>query len=596
MTGPVGAPPDIALGAAGLLADFNAAGVLAAADVHVARTLGRLGAEDDERVLLAAALAVRAVRGGSVCIDLGTVQNEAFGEDVDVSGLAWPDAAGWWTACEGSPLVGDSNGEGAHPLRLAGGLLYLDRYWRQEQVVRTRLRRQAAAEALPYDEAALVAALVRAFPGTGAPDQQRLAAAAVVAGRLTVVAGGPGTGKTTTVDRVLDVLAAACGEQRVALAAPTGRAAARLQEAVGRPASTIHRLLGWRPGSRSRFRHDAEHRLPYDVVVVDETSMVSLTLMSRLLDAVRPDARLVLVGDPDQLASVEAGAVLGDLVERPARAAADGREEALLRLLPADVAPQPEVLRELRADVVRLRRPHRFGGAIAELAEAVRSGDAEAAVAVLRSGNSAVELVEDPADHEGLRLDAVDAGRAVHAAAVRGAPAPALGALARHRLLCGHRRGPFGVLRWGDRVQRWLAAEIAGYGSDGEWYRGRPLLVTANDPTLDLANGDAGVVIDDGAGGVVALFLGARGPAAWAPARLGAVETVHAMTVHKSQGSQFERVSVVLPPVESPLLTRELLYTAVTRASEHVRVIGSAAAVRAAVERPVRRASGLRRG
>lgn len=606
---------DYAVSATGLLRDFNRADVLTAADVHVAATLGRLTGEADERVLLAVALAVRAVRHGSVCIDLGDVGRVAADAETDLP--AWPRVEDWYAACRASALVAvGRDGDSSRPVRLVDRLLYLDRYWRQEELVRTELLARASRPPRELDLARLAGALQRLFPGD-APDDQRLAAAACAIGRVTVVAGGPGTGKTTTVARMLAVLGESWpAPPRVALAAPTGKAAARLQEAVahesaalraaGLPApgelaaSTLHRLLGWKPGSRTRFRHDRSNRLPHDVVVVDETSMVSLTMMARLLAAVRPEASLVLVGDPDQLASVEAGAVLGDLVGRPPRPAPDARFGVLSSLLPADADPPAEVEQRLRNDVVRLRTVHRFSGTIAELAEAVRLGAADAVVEVLRRGDDKVEFVEADVEQPaagpaGLHADVLAAGRAVYDAAVAGDVAAALPALEQHRVLCAHRRGPFGVTRWSREVERWLAAAITGYGGDGEWHVGRPLIATANDYELKLYNGDTGVVVREPSGGVVAAFGRGAAPVVLPVGRLSGIETVHAMTVHRSQGSQLDRVTVILPPPESPLLTRELLYTAVTRAQSFVRVVGLEASVRAAVERPIVRASGLRR-
>ena len=607
--------------ATGTLAAFNRTGVLTAADVHVAATLGRLAGESDDRVLLAAAFAVRGVRLGSVCIDLSQVRRTATAdteEPVDLDALPWPDPAGWSAACEASPLVAVGvTGAPDRPLRLVGGLLYLDRYWRQEESVRAELDARAARTPPYVDGSRLREALGRLFPGP-TPDHQRLAAAACATGWLTIVAGGPGTGKTTTVARLLAVLDAVLDSPpRVALAAPTGKAAARLQQAVAeeserltarglpapRPtaASTLHRLLGWRPGSHSRFRHDRNNRLPYDVVVVDETSMVSLTLMARLLDAVRPDARIVLVGDPDQLASVEAGAVLGDLVGRPERPPPDARSEEVARLLPADVEAA-DVGRELRNDVVRLPTTYRFGGTIGELAEAIRGARADDVLAALRSDEPDVEFLDcasldsrTPPGLEPLRRDVETAGRALVAAALAGDVDAALDALEAHRLLCAHRQGAYGVTRWSLEVERWVAAETAGDVDTGEWYVGRPLLVTSNDYELKLYNGDTGVVVDGGPRGRLAAFRQGGETVLLPPGRLSAVHTVFAMTVHRGQGSQFRRVSVLLPPADSPLLTRELFYTAVTRAREFVRVIGTEDAVRAAVGRPIVRASGLRR-
>ena len=630
-----------ALRATGSLRDFNAAGVLTSADVHVAARLGVLGGEHDDRVLLAAGLAVRAVRLGSVCVDLERVRTTAVGDpevaadadgDVprDVDALPWPDEQEWLAVCAASSIVAaESDAASAAPLRLVGGLLYLERYWQHERDIRDALDGRAAQPPPPVDDDRLRGALDRLVPGD-APDLQRLAAAAAALGWVTVVAGGPGTGKTTTVARLLALLHDCAGPApRIALAAPTGKAAARLEEAVREAAqdlgpgdaavvgtasaSTLHRLLGWRPDSRSRFRHDRTNRLPYDVVVVDETSMVSLTMMARLLDALRADTRLVLVGDPDQLASVEAGAVLGDLVERPVAAIA-ARAARLAAMLPDDVAGSDG---SLATGVVRLRRNFRFEGTIGALADAVRRGDADAAVHVLRRGDGAAELVEtDPARAAGLRDDVVRTGAAVvHAARAGDVPA-ALAALDEHRLLCAHRQGPYGVARWSAEVGRWLAAAIDGYADAGEWHVGRPLLVDTNDYELRLFNGDTGVVVVDTrspdttppdtappvtaphatqAHRVVVAFGRGADPVLVHPARLSGVQTLHAMTVHRGQGSQFSRVSLVLPPADSPLLTRELLYTAVTRARTAVRVLGGAQAVRAAVERPVVRASGLRR-
>lgn len=581
----------IALRATGLLRAFNDAEVLSAADVHVAGRLGRLAGEADEEVLLALALAVRGLRGGSVCVDLAQVSSAE-------PGLDWPEHAGWVDKVRASPLVGPGR-----PLRWDLELLYLDRYWRQEEQVRADL--VAREDQLPpsVDADRLAAALDRLFePGS----DQRLAAEVAVGRWTTVLGGGPGTGKTTTVAALLAVLheqheqGGQHGQSgprlRVALAAPTGKAAARLEEAihqatarfgdadralVGVPtASTLHRLLGSRPGERTRFHHDRDNRLPHDVVVVDESSMLSLTMMARLLEAVRPDARLILVGDPDQLASVEAGAVLADLV-----AGLTTRE--LPQPGPIGAPPGPAAGRH---GVVVLGHTWRFGGAIADLAAAVRAGNADAALEVLDRGDAALALeVTGP----GLREDVAAAATAIRTAALRGDAHAALGQLDNHRLLCAHRSGPFGVDAWSRTIERWLA-EVPGDPREGEWYVGRPLLITVNDYALGLFNGDTGVVVRQRDGSVRAVFRRGDELVDFAPSRLSDVQTVHAMTVHRSQGSQFGRVTVVLPPPESPLSTREMLYTALTRAEQHVRLVGTAADLRAAVNRPAARASGLR--
>jgi exodeoxyribonuclease V alpha subunit len=432
--------------------------------------------------------------------------------------------------------------------------------------------------------------------------------------RLTVLTGGPGTGKTTTVAKVLALLQHLAGPGvRIALAAPTGKAAARLQEAVrsgirqlseqhssaltAPDATTLHRLLGPLPATATRFRHDRQRHLPFDVVVLDETSMVSLPMMARLLEALRPNARLVLVGDPDQLASVEAGAVLGDLVARAP--VASWLPAVLDPLLPGDLPSGSEAVDALRNGVVRLTQVHRHGAEIGSLAEAIRTGDTDAVLGRLRAGDPAIGWYDtegerpDVAALAALREDAEAAGLAMTAAAESGDAAAALRALDQHRVLVAHRRGRAGVTRWASQVEGWVAA-ATDRADGGRWYPGRPLLVTANDRDVGLYNGDTGVVIREPGGALVAAFGETEHPRAVRLHRVPSAEAVYAMTVHRGQGSAFDAVSVVLPPASSPLLARELLYTAVTRARSRVRIVGSEAAVRRAVTRPVRRASGLR--
>lgn len=563
--------------AEGLLRVFNDAGVIEAADVLVARRLTELAAESDERVALAVALVVRAVRGGSVCVDLATLPAQ-----IGIAALPWPAPQQWLDAVSASTLTGDPP-----VLHLDAGLLYLDRYWIEECRVADDVRRLAGERrsGAPVD-------IARLF-GDGFAEQ-RAAAEVALSRALTVLTGGPGTGKTTTVARLLALLAEqaerdgrpAGQKLRIALAAPTGKAAARLLEAVKLEvgaldaadrdrlpeltATTMHRLLGSRPDTSSRFRHNRDNRLPHDVVVIDETSMVSLTMMARLLEAVRPDSRLLLVGDPDQLASVEAGAVLADLVEGLA-AAGRGQDSPIARLI----------------------TPHRFGESIGALAGAIRDGDADAAVDVLSAGGEHIEWVqtEEPADT--LRKVLVPHALRLREAAILGDAATALDILDEHRMLCAHRRGPFGVTHWNRQIERWLS-EQTDSPLWSTWYAGRPVLVTANDYGLGLYNGDTGVtVLRDGT--LRAAMAGATGPVEFATGRLADTDTMHAMTIHKSQGSQAAVVSVLLPPTDSRLLTRELLYTAVTRAREKVRLIGSEEQLRAAVARRAVRATGLSR-
>lgn len=650
------------------LVDHVHAGVLQAADVHVTRTLARATGEDRPEVLLACALAVRAPRRRHVCVDLATVRRRTVAELADPTGtvagarlqdagthptatqpgtdavtqaeqavdaLTWPDPDRWRSLLADSPLVAvrdpavleepDDAASDVAPLTLAGSRLYLDRYWRYERRVATDLRSRAGRD-VDVDLLRAAAELADRFDGP-APDRQRLAVASAVCGHLTVLAGGPGTGKTTTVAALLRTLAALPGGDaaQVALAAPTGKAAARLTESLreaadrlpdgperhvlaGIEATTLHRLLGPR-GHRTRFRHDRRHPLPHDLVVVDETSMVPLALLAKLLDAVRPTARLVLVGDPHQLASVEAGSVLGDVVGDPqarptrhpavtARLAAVAGDEHV-----ADTAPATR--RSVADAVVVLDRVHRFvaGSGVDRLAQAVRDGDADAAVQALRSHDDVRWVETDPHDPTSrdddalrrLRATVVAAYRPVHEAAVAGDAGRALEHLDDLRVLCAHRRGRDGVAGWVPRIEGWLRSDLD-LDTSPRWYVGRPVLITGNDRRARLWNGDLGVVVAgvDRPQVAVPATAGTDTPVrTFAPARLEAVETVHATTVHKAQGSQVRHAVVVLPDPASRLCTRELLYTAVTRAREQVTLVAAEATVHATVAARTQRASGL---
>ncbi len=605
--------------ASGPMALFADATVLDAADVHVGRTLVRLASAataDDDLVALGIAFAVRAVRLGSVTVDLETIAATATideGTEVDVSALPWPDPQSWRAALATSPLVavGDDADDlgpdgAARPLRLLDSRLALDRYWRHERAIVSDLLARTGVPVSDVDEHLLADGLERLFPDRRDPDEpdaQRLAAETAVRRSFSVIAGGPGTGKTTTVAAVLALLheqAAASGAPlRVALAAPTGKAAARLTEAVhgqarrldvaagvqdailGTEASTIHRLLGRAPGNNSRFRHDRSNQLPHQVVVIDETSMVSLSLMARLVEAVRPAARLVLVGDPQQLTSVEAGAVLGDIVGPAVR--------------------DESAIGPLAGDIVVLRTVHRFAGGVGALARAIESADSDTVIDLLRAGPDGVTWLDHDVAGSGrhnagedlVRAAVVGPASEVVEACRRGDARAALASMARVQLLCAHRNGPHGVATWRRHIETSLTQSIEGYAPHG-WFAGRPLLVTANDYSLGLFNGDTGVVVAGPEGHLQCAFERRGEIVHVSPTRLSAVETLYAMTIHKSQGSQFGEVVVILPDETSPILTRELLYTAVTRAETAVTLIGTEAAVRAAVERPVSRASGLR--
>lgn len=599
---------------------FSDAGVLSAVDVHTALRLGRLSGTTDELAVLAAAFAVRAPRYGHVFAQLddlaGTVTDED-GRAVEVDPGTWPDPLAWAAAVAASPLAGAGAGpaSGVAPLHLDGMRLYLDRFWRHEHLVAAALATRAAATGVP----ALVvpdagfAAVEGLFVGDPDPGdargerrrknaEQRDAALAALTRRLSVVAGGPGTGKTATIASIVAVAldhARRPGGQRVrvAVAAPTGKAAARLGEAMRQSAQTmppehvdagvlagveprtIHRLLGG-TRVRGRFRHHAGNPLDVDLVVVDEVSMVPLGLLGQLLEAVPIDAAVVLVGDPDQLASVEAGTVLGDLV-------ADAEDPA---------SP-------LRGHVVTLRRGYRFQDDIKRFADAIRGGDAEVALGCmvvdpddLEATPLALVVPDRPGEWPtgagslaGVRRLVTGAAQVMVEHGRRGDAAGALKAALRTKVLCAHRRGPDGVQVWNAAVEGWVH-DVPAYRRP-EWYAGRPVMITDNDYDLGVFNGDIGVVVAEG--GSLRVVIDGRSGRPVEHRRLSGVQTVHAMTVHKSQGSQFDRVVVVLPTEPSPVLTRQLLYTAVTRARHGVTVVGSPEVLADAIRRGVTRASAL---
>jgi exodeoxyribonuclease V alpha subunit len=585
---------------AGLLADVQATGALGFGDVHVAQKVSFLYGEADQRVQLALALAVRALREGSTCVELDQIEAARFETDAEafaqIPAGIWPEAAAWRAAVEASPMVRlGAEGSGDRPLRLVGSRLYLERYWQEETTVATEFTARRNAPTTPPTAEVLTTAAADLLRGDDV--DQAVAAIVPLYTGVCVIAGGPGTGKTYTLARLLGMLVRTTDRPlSIALAAPTGKAAVRMDESMatalasmpsdvatalaGLRASTLHRLLGWVPESNNRFRHHRGNPLPHDVVVVDEASMVSVTLMARLLEALRPTARLVLVGDPNQLAPVEAGAVLADIVEAPA-AALPALAEGLSAI--GVVAPA--------RPVAVLRHNHRSGAAIADLAEAILAGDADAVVALVTAGSPEVSFSEI-ADGSGLRERVSAQGAEIFAAARAGDSAAALAALERHRLLCAHRRGPYGVASWSRRVEDWLAGAVPDFDPTGQWYAGRPVLVTQNTADLGLFNGDTGVVIAKGSSLRAVFGRGGRTQEV-SPYVLDSVQTIYAMTVHKAQGSQFSEVSLILPDVDSPLLTRELLYTALTRAEHRVHLIGSLASLRQAVQNRARRASGL---
>jgi len=592
-------------------------------DRRFAQFLERLAKKPSPELALAAAL-VSHVRGeGHICLDLSRA-NETLvpaGRNAGAESLILPEFGVWRAALQTCGIVG-APGE-FKPLVLDGqGRLYLHRYWKYEIDLAQAILHRAAMEPAPVNDSVLGEMLERYFPSTDSDetDWQRVAAFIALTRQFCIISGGPGTGKTRTVVVLLAMLLEHAGRSplRIALAAPTGKAAARLQESIrkARPAlacdetvkarlpedaATVHRLLGTVPDS-AYFKHHAGNPLPFDVIVIDEASMVDLALMAKLFAALPPHARVILLGDKDQLASVEAGAVLGDICHGAGVNSFSEAVRARFRRvtgneLPSMTSSGGKVLNDC---IVQLQKHYRFGedNGILALSRAVNQGNDEEARRWLQEGDGASGGVSwAPLPREGKLKERLRAKVLAGFREVTSAPdaRAALRALGRFRVLCAPRRGPFGV----ENVNR-LVEEILGEAGHirprERWYAGRPVMVLKNDYNLRLFNGDIGVIRPDAESGQPRVFFpdADNELRAVAPVRLPEHETVFAMTVHKSQGSEFEDVLLILPERENPVLTRELVYTAITRASRRVELWLDPAVFRAALARRVERTSGLR--
>jgi len=593
---------------------------LSALDRAFAQFLQQAQPSADARHPWLAALVSHQFGRGHACLDLAQLAENA-GQTLGWDNVALASLpAGLGAAADSLPWI-----QGAvSPLVLEDQRLYLRRNWQAEQSIAASIRARLAR---PEDDAAALAAPLAALfdaPDGGsdaaAPNWQKVACALAARGRLTLITGGPGTGKTTTVVKLLALLQAQSAKPlRVALAAPTGKAAARLsqsmapaaqqlpahlQNLVPAQAQTLHKLLQVRPALQLR----APPALALDVVVVDEASMIDLELMARLLAAVPVSARLILLGDKDQLASVEAGAVMGQLCQDAAKGDYNAATVAWVRQASAqDISGWAGSGTALAQQTVMLRYSHRFaaGSAIGQWASAVNAGDVAhvntlwtstpvwsarepASVTRLGAVQGAVTALTELARaawqawRDGLTADPCDDAQAL----------ALLQAFGRFQVLCALREGPWGVLA----LNRVLMQALGFAAQD--WYAGRPVMVTRNDYGLGLMNGDVGLALPTARGLRVAFADSAGTPertVRWVlPSRLDAVETVFAMTVHKSQGSEFDHVALVLPDRMAPVLTRELLYTGITRARQRLTlVVPQDGVLRQAVTQKVWRSGGL---
>lgn len=606
-------------------------------DLHLARFATSIDATPNSAVLVATALASRAIGAGDVCADLADCITWATANPEHKLPL---EVATWREALLNSnavhapaaPAEQGDNPEAtpreaaatataprkAAPLILdSADRLYIARYYGDEQFVADTLRRIQADSAPLADAAAINTQLDRFFPpaqnaaGEATPDWQRSAVAVALRQRFTVISGGPGTGKTRTVARLLCLAQHfAADPLRIALTAPTGKAAARLSQSIQRElpaiaellpeaasqvptdALTLHRLLGYR-GDGS-YRHGQHNPLSVDLLLVDEASMLDLAMMARLLKAVPPQARLVFLGDRDQLSSVEAGNVLGDICAEHFGSISAAMQAYLQQVCPVEV-PQLQLSDHPLADGISLlRHSYRFSAdsAVGGVASALNSGDWPGVQRWLQADDPAMQYLQPgPAGQQQLNSKVVQHFRALLKC---NSASEALNHLSGFQLLCALRRGPAGV----DELNAQLAQGLRRAGliiGSGDHYPGRPIMVQQNDYAQGLYNGDVGLLWPDDTGDLRAWFEdGEGGVRSVMPARLPSHESCYAMTVHKTQGSEFLDICIVLPEQPAPILTRQLLYTGVTRARESLSLYGPEAVIKSMVQTPIKRRSGLR--
>ncbi len=586
-----------------------------ALDLHFAELIGRLSGVFCPELELAALLVSRQHTGGHICLPIPDIAGQPL--PAVYRGLAIaPKADDWIQKLQRTEVVG-TPGEFKPLILDEQGRLYLRRYWEYEKRLVDILRERVNAARPPVQVKLLRQGLVRLFPDEGETNWQKVAAFTAVMSNFCVITGGPGTGKTRTVAAILALLLEQAGQERlrIALTAPSGKAAARLKESVQTAkatlncpeqikallptdATTIHRLLGTIPDS-PYFRHDSDHRLITDVVVVDEASMVDLALMSKLFQATPENARIILLGDKDQLTSVEAGYVLGDICNTGAASQLSKEFGKLYAISTGEPLSVKLRSREnaIQDSVVELQRNYRFksDGGIFRLSRAINTGDLEAAFKVLRNKSHRDVLWRPSPPSRSLPAavrEKVTGGYQRYLQTSE--PTEALARFGEFQILCALRNGPYGVGEL-NRLAEHSLLEAGLLKGEGLWYRGRPVMITRNDYNLKLFNGDIGLVLPQADGELRVFFANADGEIRkFPPSRLPAHETVFAMTIHKSQGSEFGAVLLVLPTEDAPILTRELIYTGLTRARDRVEIWSTESILRAALAKRASRTSGLR--
>jgi exodeoxyribonuclease V alpha subunit len=591
-------------------------------DYRFARFIGRLDGTNDAPLLLAASLVSRYRGEGHICIDLEELAGKRI-EPEESEALTCPPLKAWMKTLGKSSVVG-SPGD-VKPLILDGARLYLFRYWDYETRLADTLKNMANARIETFDEPQLKKSFDRIFPRTDGDgkketDWQEVAAFSSLRNRLCVISGGPGTGKTFTVAKILALLIEQSGNDtlNIALTAPTGKAAARLQEAIKESkatlncsdavkaaipeeASTLHRLLKTIPYS-PYFRFNEDNPLPYDVVIIDEASMVDLALFSKLTQALRPQSRLILLGDKDQLASVEAGSVLGDICDTGnVHRFSPSFVDACQRVTEENVAENASgaTSENISDCIVQLTRSYRFHetSGIHAVGRAVNAGEADNTLHLIKKESySDIFWKNLPMPDELLRYleDWITGRYDVYLKA--GDPVEAFDLFSRSRILAALREGPYGVHNLNFLIER-IMQKKGLIERSGRWYPGRPVMITQNDYNLRLFNGDVGIAMQtQGSDGELRVFFsGAEGSLrSFPPLRLPDHETVYAMTVHKSQGSEFDEVLFITPDRDTRVMTRELIYTAITRAKKKIQVWGKEDVFLTAIKRRIHRSSGLR--